>query len=54
MIHAAGFGGTPAFGHRSTAAVNASWTASSAVSMSPQTRTNRHGTAFLAEDPLDL
>src|SRR6478672_9815437 len=39
MIHAAGFGGTPTLGHRSTAAANASWTASSAVSMSPQART---------------
>ncbi len=35
----AGLGGSPADGQRSTAAVNASWTASSARSMSPRTRT---------------
>src|SRR5688500_18130344 len=40
MIHPAGFGGTPLRGHRSSAAVNASCTASSAASMSPQTRTS--------------
>src|SRR5262245_45062598 len=39
MIHPAGLGGGPVSGQRSTAAVNASWTASSATSMSPKTRT---------------
>ena len=39
MIHPAGLGGRPASGHRCTATANASWTASSAMSMSPKTRT---------------
>ena len=39
VIQAPGFGGRPAAGHRSTATANASWTASSARSMSPRTRT---------------
>ena len=39
MIHPAGLGGSPLDGHRCTAAVNASWTASSATSISPKTRT---------------
>src|SRR5579859_623676 len=38
MIHPAGLGGSPADGHRLAASANASWTASSAVSMSPKTR----------------
>src|SRR5580704_6968648 len=38
MIHPAGLGGRPASGHRRAASANASWTASSAVSMSPKTR----------------
>src|SRR5580704_11563638 len=38
MIHPAGLGGNPASGHRRAASANASWTASSAVSMSPKTR----------------
>src|SRR5580700_2488586 len=38
MIHPAGLGGSPASGHRRAASANASWTASSAVSMSPKTR----------------
>src|SRR5215831_13377740 len=40
MIHPAGLGGIPAGGHRSNATVNASWTDSSARSMSPSTRTS--------------
>src|ERR1700682_4521728 len=39
MIHPAGLGGSPVEGHRSTAVVNASWTASSAMVMSRKTRT---------------
>src|SRR5450631_243682 len=39
MIHPAGLGGAPAAGHRSSAVVNASWTASSATSISPKMRT---------------
>src|SRR5438309_126296 len=39
MIQPAGRGGSPSAGHRCTAAVNASWTASSATSMSPNWRT---------------
>src|SRR5215472_5153130 len=39
MIQPAGLGGIPAVGHRWTATVNASWTDSSAMSMSPNTRT---------------
>src|SRR5258708_4347882 len=39
MIHPAGLGGSPVDGHRCTAMVNASWTASSASSMSPKART---------------
>src|SRR5262245_11138282 len=39
MIHPAGLGGSPVDGHRCTAAANASWTASSATSMSPNVRT---------------
>src|SRR5438105_1299528 len=39
MIHPAGLGGTPAEGQRCTATTNASWTASSATSMSPKART---------------
>src|SRR5215470_19057767 len=38
MIQPAGLGGSPAAGHRCTATVNASWTASSAMSMSPKWR----------------
>src|SRR5262245_33240713 len=38
MIHPGGLGGIPLDGHRSRAAVNASWTDSSAMSMSPKTR----------------
>src|SRR5580698_7460835 len=38
MIHPAGLGGSPASGHRRAASANASWTASSAASMSPKTR----------------
>src|SRR5260221_6592936 len=37
-IHAPGLGGWPCDGHRATATVNASWTASSAASMSPRKR----------------
>ncbi len=37
-IHPPGFGGTPAAGQRSAATRNASWTASSAMSMSPKRR----------------
>src|SRR5215213_4440020 len=40
MIQPAGLGGTPLCGHRSRAAAKASCTASSAVSMSPHTRTS--------------
>ena len=39
MIHPAGLGGTPPEGQRSSAIAKASWTASSATSMSPKTRT---------------
>src|SRR5207302_7012915 len=39
VIQAPGFGGRPAAGHRSTATAKASWTASSAMSMSPKRRT---------------
>ncbi len=39
MIHPAALVGSPVDGHRCTAVVNASWTASSAMSMSPKTRT---------------
>jgi hypothetical protein len=39
MIQPAGLGGTPSTGHRSRATTNASWTASSARSMSPKWRT---------------
>src|ERR1700754_202381 len=38
MIHPAGLGGRPVDGQRRTAAAKASWTASSATSMSPKTR----------------
>ena len=38
-IQPAGFGGTPVSGQRSAATRNASWTASSATSMSPKRRT---------------
>src|SRR3954451_15457630 len=38
MIHPAGLGGRPDDGQRSSAAMNASWTASSATSRSPKTR----------------
>src|SRR6185437_382729 len=37
-IHAPGLGGTPCDGHRAAATVNASWTASSAASISPRKR----------------
>src|ERR1700733_5540567 len=37
-IHAPGLGGWPSDGHLATATVNASWTASSAASMSPRKR----------------
>ncbi len=40
MIQPAGLGGSPLSGHRRTASVNASWTASSAASMSPKTPTS--------------
>src|SRR3954447_12000634 len=39
MIQPAGLGGSPADGHRCNATMNASWTASSAMSMSPKMRT---------------
>ena len=39
VIQAPGFGGSPEAGQRSVATTNASWTASSATSMSPKTRT---------------
>ena len=39
MIQPAGLGGRPVVGHRSSATTNASWTASSATSMSPKKRT---------------
>src|SRR5215217_1727567 len=39
MIHPAGLGGAPASGQRCTAVANASWTASSATSMSPKVPT---------------
>src|SRR6266702_6783858 len=39
MIQPAGLGGIPADGHRAVATVNASWTDSSAMSISPNTRT---------------
>src|SRR5262245_53437018 len=39
MIQPAGLGGTPVEGHRCTATAKASWTASSARSMSPKCRT---------------
>ncbi len=38
MIQPAGLAGSPADGHRLAASANASWTASSATSMSPKTR----------------
>ena len=56
MIHPAGLGGSPADGHRLAASANASWTASSAMSMSPKTRV-RTATArpySVAEDALDV
>src|SRR5512146_18990 len=37
-IHAPGLGGSPSDGHLATATVNASWTASSAASISPRKR----------------
>src|SRR5690349_7071793 len=37
-IHAPGWGGTPSAGHVAAATVNASWTTSSAMSMSPRKR----------------
>src|SRR5207245_4583153 len=37
-IHAPGLGGWPSDGHLATARVNASWTASSAASISPRKR----------------
>src|SRR5690349_23543184 len=37
-IHAPGLGGRPSDGHLATATVNASWTASSAASISPRKR----------------
>ena len=40
MIQPAGLGGGPASGQRATAATKASWTASSATSMSPKVRTS--------------
>jgi hypothetical protein len=40
MIQPAGLGGTPLVGHRSSAVTKASCTASSALSMSPHTRTS--------------
>src|SRR5688500_10532353 len=40
MIHPTGLGGGPVVGHRSRAIANASWTASSAASIEPQTRTS--------------
>ena len=40
MIHPAGLGGTPSAGQRRSASTNASWTASSAASMSPNARTS--------------
>src|ERR1700722_1354725 len=39
MIHPAGLGGSPSAGQRWTATAKASWTASSATSMSPKLRT---------------
>src|SRR2546430_16638629 len=39
VIQAPGLGGRPAAGQRSTAMAKASWTASSAMSMSPKRRT---------------
>src|SRR5438067_6771808 len=39
MIHPAGLGGVPVSGQRCNAMTNASWTASSAMSMSPKRRT---------------
>src|SRR5437763_1098703 len=39
VIHAPGFGGRPAVDQLRVAAANASWTASSAMSMSPKRRT---------------
>src|SRR5687768_10897342 len=39
MIHPAGLGGSPVEGQRSRATTKASWTASSARSMSPKKRT---------------
>ena len=39
MIQPAGLGGSPSCGHRRVATAKASWTASSATSMSPKTRT---------------
>ena len=39
MIHPAGLGGTPSSGQRTTATAKASWTPSSARSMSPNERT---------------
>src|SRR5688572_31833900 len=40
MIHPTGFGGRPVAGQRRRALANASWTASSAASIEPQTRTS--------------
>ena len=39
VIQPPGFGGNPVAGHRSVATTKASWTASSARSMSPKRRT---------------
>ena len=55
MIQPPGFGGTPSPASAACATTNASWTASSAMSMSPKRRT-RVATArpdSCAEDPLD-
>ena len=38
MSHAIGLPGTPSTGHRTSARVNASWTQSSASSLSPVSR----------------
>ena len=40
VIQPPGFGGRPDAGHRSLATTKASWTASSAMSMSPKRRTS--------------
>ena len=56
VIQPPGLGGRPSRGHLRSAIANASWTASSARSMSPKTRIRvaTDAAGLLAEDPADL